>query len=146
MKKILVTIALALGASGVVAGCERQSDERLSNAPETTPAYGVLVLRKVAVQSELADLSERLTNEHPSLESKRFELRAITLEMNKMRIAERSRVSKFSGTVGSLILRKVAVEVELHELMASLTSQHPDLKRKRLELATLEREIESVLR
>lgn len=146
MKEILVAMALAVGASWVVVGYEPQSAERLSSVPETTPAYGALVDRKATVESELADLSGRLTNEHPIVDSKRFELRAISREMNRMRAGDKSRVSKLSGTFGGLILRKVALEVELNELKASLTSQHPDLETKRLQLAALEREIENVLR
>lgn len=146
MKEFLIAIALAVGAAGVVVGHEPQSAERFSTAPETTPAYGVLVLRKVTLKSELADLSGTLTSAHPRVHSKRFELRAISREMNKMRAVDKSCVSKLSSTVGGLILRKVAVEVELNELMASFTSEHPDVKKKRLELTALEREIENVLR
>jgi uncharacterized protein involved in exopolysaccharide biosynthesis len=146
MKQFLVGIALAVGSLGVVVGYAAQSDKHISSSPETTPAYGVLVLHKVAVESELADLSERLTSEHPSVKRKRFELRAIRIEMSKMRTVEKSRVTKLSSTVGSLILSKVALEVELNDLQGSLTSQHPDVKKKSRDLAALEREIESVLR
>lgn len=146
MKKFLVAIAVAIGAAGVVVGYEPQSAECLPGPAEASPAYGVLVLRRAAVESELADLSGRLTSRHPSIASKRFELRAITLEMNKMRAIEKSRVTKLSSTFGSLTLHKVALEVELNELLGKLKTQHPDLKKKRLELAALEREIENVLR
>jgi len=50
-----------------------------------------------------------------------------------------------STTFGSLILSKVALEVELN-LLVRLTSKHPDVKKKRTELAVLEREITNVLR
>ena len=146
MKQFLVAIALAVGPFGVVVGYAAESDKHISSSPETTPAYGVLVLRKVAVESELANLSERLTSEHPSVKRKRFELRALKLEMRKMRTVEKSRVAKLSSTMGSLILNKVALEVDLNDLQGSLTSQHPDLKKKSRDLATLKREIESVLR
>ena len=146
MKRFLVAITLALGVSSVVGGYKPQFPERLSDAPETTPAYGVLVLRKATVESELVDLSGRLTNQHPSVQSKKFELHAIRLEMNKMRALEKSQVSKLSTTFGSLILSKVALEVELNDLLVRLTSEHPDVKKKRIELAVLEREITNVLR
>ena len=146
MKRFLVAITLALGVSSVVAGYKLQSAERLPDAPETTPAYGVLVLRKATVESELVDLSGRLTNQHPSVQSKGFELHAIRLEMNKMHALEKSQVSKLSTTFGSLILSKVALEVELNDLLVRLTSKHPDVKKKRTELAVLEREITNVLR
>ena len=146
MKVLLVAIALVVSASGIVVGCEPKSAEYLLSAPDTTPAYAVLVLRKAKVEAELSQLSEELTNEHPSLDTKRFELRAIKREMTRMRAVETSRVSRLSGAVGNLILSKVAIQVELNELLVQLTPQHPDVTKKKVELAALEREIENVLR
>lgn len=146
MNALVVAIALAIGASGITVGYEPQSAGCLSSAQETTPAYGVLVLRKATLRSELADMSGKLTNEHPSLDTKRFELRAISLEMDKMRAVEKSRVCKLSHTFAALILSKVDLEVELNDLLVRLTPQHPQVTKKRLELVALQREIEKVLR
>jgi hypothetical protein len=66
--------------------------------------------------------------------------------MAKMRAVETAHVSKLSSTVGDLILSKVALEVELHDLLVRLKSQHPDVTKKQFELAALAREIENVLR
>ena len=145
MKALLVATALLVSASGIVVGCEPKSAEDLLSAPETTPAYGALILRKAKVEAELSALSKELTNEHPSLDSKRFELRAIRREMAKMRAVETAHVSKLSSTVGDLILSKVALQVELHRLKARVTPQHPLVAQKSDELAALEREIENVL-
>jgi uncharacterized protein involved in exopolysaccharide biosynthesis len=145
MKQFLAAIALSVAASSVVAGCEPQSAQE-SIAPETTPAYAVLVLRKAAVEADLAQLTEMVTSTHPSVGSKRFELHALSLEMKRMLAVNQSRTAKLSSSVGSLILSKVALEVELNELSSRFTAQHPDVKRKRLELAALEREIENILR
>ena len=146
MKQFLVAIALAVGASGIVVGCEPKPAEYLLSAPETTPAYAVLVLRKAKIEAELSQLTEELTNEHPTLESKRFELRAIKREMAKMRAVDTSRASKLSSAVGNLILSKVGLVVELNDLLARLTPQHPAVTKKRSELAALEREIENIVR
>ena len=146
MKALLVAIALVISVSGNVVGYEPNSAECLLTAPEATPAYGVLVLRKAKVEAELSVLSEELTSQHPSLDSKRFELRAIKREMAKMRAVETSHVSKLSSTVGNLILRKVALEVELNDLLVRLKPQHPDVTKKKIELGALAREIENVLR
>jgi uncharacterized protein involved in exopolysaccharide biosynthesis len=146
MKALLVAIALVVSVSGIVVGCEPKSAEYLLSAPETTPAYAVLVLRKAKVETELSELSEQFTNEHPSLDSKRFELRTIRPEMAKMRAVETSHVSRLSSAVGNLVLSKVAVQVELNDLLVQFTPQHPDVTKKRIELASLEREIENVLR
>ena len=146
MKALLVALALVISASGIVVGYEPNSAECLLTAPEATPAYGVLVLRKAKVEAELSVLSEELTSQHPSLDSKQFELRAIRREMAKMRAVETSHVSKLSSTVGNLILRKVALEVELNDLLVRLKPQHPDVTKKQVELGALAREIENVLR
>ena len=146
MKALLVAIALVISVSGNVVGYEPNSAECLLTAPEATPAYGVLVLRKAKVEAELSQLSEELTSQHPSLDSKRFELRAIKREMAKMRAVETSHVSKLSSTVGNLILRKVALEVELNDLLVRLKPQHPDVTKKQVELGALAREIENDLR
>ena len=146
MKALLVATALLVSASGIVVGCEPKSAEDLLSAPETTPAYSVLILRKAKVEAELSALSKELTNGHPSLDSTRFELRAIRREMAKMRAVETAHVSKLSSTVGDLILSKVALEVELNDLLVRLKSQHPDVTKKQFELAALAREIENVLR
>ena len=145
MKRFLVVLALSVAASSVVVGCEPQSAQE-PNAPQTTPAYAVLVLRKAAVEADLAQLSELFTSDHPSIGSKRFELQAISLEMNKMLAVNQARTAKLSSSVGNLILSKVALEVELNELSSKFTSQHPEIKKKTLELAALEREIENIFR
>jgi uncharacterized protein involved in exopolysaccharide biosynthesis len=145
MKAFLFAIALVFSASAIVVGYEPKSAEYLGT-PETTPAYGVLVLRKAKIEAELSELSGELTRQHPSLDSKRFELRAIRREMAKMRAIETSHVSKLSSTVGNLVLSKVALEVELNDLLVRLKPQHPDVRKKKIELGALAREIENVLR
>ncbi len=146
MKALFFAIALVFSASAIVVGYEAKFAEYSLSAPETTPAYAVLVLRKAKVEAELSELSEELTNKHPSLEGKRFELRSIRREMAKMRAIETSHVSKLSTAVGNLILSKVALEVELNDLLVRLKPQHPDVRKKKIELGALAREIENVLR
>ncbi|HXQ32798.1 MAG TPA: hypothetical protein VN843_02130 [Anaerolineales bacterium] len=146
MKRFLIAIALSIAASFVVVGNQPQLAQGLSLAPETTPAYAVLVLRKAAVEAELARVSELLTSDHPSVGSKRFELHAINVEMKKMLAVKPSGAAKLSSSVGNLILSKVALEVELTELSRSYTADYPEIKQRRVELAALEREIEKILR
>jgi uncharacterized protein involved in exopolysaccharide biosynthesis len=146
MKRFLITIVLSVAASSMVAGSEPQSAPTLSTAAQTTPAYAVLASRKAAVESELALLSASLTSEHPSVQSKRYELHAITVELNKMLDVDPSRPPRLSSSVGHLVLAKVALEVELNELLGNLNSQHPDVEKKRVQLAAVEGALEHLLR
>jgi uncharacterized protein involved in exopolysaccharide biosynthesis len=146
MRRVLSVLALMVVASCVAVGRVPQSADGLPTDPKATPAYGVLVLRKAAVEAELEDLSSRLTASSRNVRAKRFELNAVSDEMEAMRGVGRDSVSKLSSTYGNLILSKVALEVELNELLGSVTPEHPEVKKKKAELAALEREIENILK
>ena len=64
----------------------------------------------------------------------------------RMRNVSRESVHMLTNTYGNLILSKVALEVELNGLLNNYTPEYPKVKKKRVELAALEREIESLLR
>lgn len=145
MKRFLTALTLTVAGSFAVTGYTQQSAERLQSDPKATPAYGAMVLRKAAVEAELAHLSMMFKSGHPHVESKRFELSAVSREMERMQAIEKSRAPKLSDTYANLILRKVALEVELNDLLSSFKPQHPDVKKKRVELDTLTREIEKIL-
>jgi len=144
MKKFLAVLAITIAASFVAAGFTRQTAGQ-SNAAKATPAYEVLVLRKVAVEAELADLSSRFTGSSPAVEAKLFELNTLAREMQSMQRIESDEVSKLSRGYGNLILRKVTLEVELDGLLRSYTPQHPDVDKKRVELDALQRELRKML-
>ena len=146
MKRLFAALALTIAASFVAAGSAPQSAGGLDNEPKATPAYGVLVLRKAAVEAELADLSSKLTDGSMDVRAKRFELNAIGREMERMRNVARDSVPKLTNTYGNLILSKVALEVELNGLLNNYTSEYPAVKKKRVELAALAREIENLLK
>ena len=146
MKRLLVALALTITLSSVVVGHTQQSAKRMPSDPKATPAYRTLILHKAAVEAELAGLSGMFTARHPDVQSKRLELSLLRLELEKMQSVGKSGAPKLSHTYGDLILRKVSLKVEFHNLLQSFKPQHPDVEKKRLELAALEREIENVLR
>lgn len=146
MKGLFVAFALTFSITGIVNGSEPQIAGCAWSAAETTPAYGVLVLRKAIVRSELADLLGRVTNEHPSVYERRFELRAINREMDRLHAFEKSRVCKLSRTYGDLILIKVALQMELNDLLNRVSPPHPEVIKKRNQIVALEHELESILR
>ena len=145
MRRLFAALALATAASVVaVAGPGPQSAE--GEDPKATSAYAALVLRKVAVAADLADLSSRLTNESREVQARQVELSLLRREMEAMQAVGRDGVAKLSNAYGQLVLRKVALEVELYGLRDSYTAAHPDVKRKRVELQILRRELEDILK
>ena len=146
MKRLCAALAFAVAASFVAAGSTPRPAGGVPHDPKTTPAYGVLALRKAAVEADLADLSSKLTEDSRDVRARRFELSAIGREMERMRKVGRGDVPKLSNTYGALILSKVALEVELDGLLSSFTPEYPEVKRKRVELAALERELADILK
>jgi hypothetical protein len=146
MKKFLAALTLIVTSSYAVFGQAPQASDTSAVYPKTTPAYGVLILKKVAVEADLEDLRSKLTSDSQEFKTKRFELMAIGLEMERMQGLERAVLPKLTTTYGNLILRKVALEVELNDLRSSITPEHPDFRKRRTELDTLEREINDMLR
>jgi uncharacterized protein involved in exopolysaccharide biosynthesis len=146
MKKFLAVLAITIATSYVAAGFTGQTAAGQSNAAKAAPAYEVLVLRKVALKAELANLSSRFTDTSPTLEARRFELSIITRELQSMQKIQSADVPKLSGVYGNLILRRVALEVELDGLLRSYTPQHPDVNKKRVELDALQRELSERLK
>ena len=146
MNRLFAALALTIAASCVAAGAAPQSAGGFADDPKATPAYAVLVLRKAAVVADLSDLSSKLTDDSREVRDRRVELATLGREMERMRQVGRYDIPKLSEAYGKLILSKVALEVELHGLLDSFTPEHPDVKRKRVELAALSREIEKLLR
>lgn len=146
MKRLFATLAFTIAVSFVTVGSAPQSAGGFTNNPKATPAYAVLVLRKAVVAADLADLSSKLTSSSVGVGDKQFELNAISREMERIQNVAQDSVPKLSNTYGNLILSKVALEVELNGLLNNYTPEYPDVKKKRVELAALEREIENLLK
>jgi uncharacterized protein involved in exopolysaccharide biosynthesis len=147
MRRLFAALAFTLAASFAVAvyGAP-QSAETAAADPRATPAYVVLVLRKAAVEAELSELSSQLTAESPRVVAKRFELAVVGREMEAMRRVRREGVPRLSRAYGDLVVSKVALEVELQNLLAAYTPDYPDVRKKKVQLAALARELESMLR
>lgn len=109
------------------------------------PAYKVLADRKMVVEAELEEVSKIFASRHPDVESKNFELSAISDEMELVSAAEEPVSSKLTKAYGKLILRRVKLKVELRELARAFAPTHPDVKAKKAELDSLEHEIEAFL-
>ena len=147
MNRLFTAFALSITASLVAAaGSVPQSAADCPDDPKASPAYAVLVLRKAAVEADLADLASKFTDDSREVLAERFELGALGREMGRMRKVGREDVPKLSDAYGKLILSKVGLEVELHELLRDNTPEYPDVKKKRAEFAALEREIGNILK
>jgi uncharacterized protein involved in exopolysaccharide biosynthesis len=139
MRRVLAALTLLLTTSLAAPAAAPQSRDELKSAP----AYGALVARRAAVESELAGLLESYTPAHPLVAGRRAELRVIRRELKQLAAVSPRRLT---AAYGDLLLRKVALEVELHNLLNLFTPQHPDVKLKRAELAAVGRALADLSR
>jgi uncharacterized protein involved in exopolysaccharide biosynthesis len=145
-KNVLAALTLMVAASYAINGQVVQSDNTTLTDATATPAYEVLVLRKVTVETDLSDLQSRVTSDSPTFKAKSFELMTITREIERLQTLEKPALPKLTTTYGNLILRKVTLAVQLNDLRTKVTPESPDFKRTRTELAILERELDNLLK
>ena len=144
-KNLLATLVLVTAASCAVNGQAQSSRPNLARDAKATPAYEVLILRKVAVETDLYDLRTKFTSDSELVKTKRFELTFVTREIDKLQRVEQAVIPKLTAVYGDLLLRRVALEVQLEDLRRRFTSDSPDFTRTRTELAVLDREIAKLL-
>ena len=140
---ILMVLTVVLAVTALASG--QQPVVTLADV-KATPAYEMLIVRRAAIRAELVEQKETLTSQHPDVERTGYELSILNIEMEKMLGSERSQISKLTRVYGQLILRKIDLQVEEHELRNQLTLTHPDLRKKQIELDAIQQEIDDLLR
>jgi uncharacterized protein involved in exopolysaccharide biosynthesis len=143
MKRIFAAVVLVIIASFVTYAqqtpCESVRDVK------TTPAYSMLILRKVAVEAALQKVLSEYTSDHPSAKARQLELDVLNREMEKMAETEPLNLVKLTSGYGTLILQKVKLASEMQILRREYTSDYPDVKLKEVELNLLEHEIAKIM-
>jgi hypothetical protein len=140
MKSFLACASLLIAASFTGFGQSQSSNPEIRADARATPAYELLVLQKVAVETDLYDMRARFTNDFEPVKAKRLELTLVTREMERLQTINEAALPKLTATYGHLLLRRVSLEVQLQNLSEHFTSDSPDIKRVRAELAVLARE------
>ena len=140
---ILMVLTVVLAVTALASG--QQSVVTLRDV-KATPTYEMLIVRRAAIRAGLVEQKETLTSQHPDIERTRYEFSLLNIEIEKMLASEGSQISKLTRVYGQLILRKIDLQVEEHELRNQLTLTHPDLKKKRIELDAIQQEIADLSR
>lgn len=97
---------------------------------EETRAYTMLREREAAAQAELEKMLAAYTPTFPGVRSRQFELEVIAREAARILSTEQSRLERLSAAYGELVLRRVALEVEVRDALASYTPRHPLVREK----------------
>ena len=129
MKRVLLAFALGVILSSSAANAQKISVSP-SIEPRTTPAYSMLIQRKVKVQAGLESLLEEYSRDWPQAKTLQFELDALKIEMKKMVEVTEEKVSKLTSGYGALILRRVSLDSEIQTLLLEEGSDWPGVKEK----------------
>lgn len=145
MKRFLSACTLAVILSASAAYAQKTSDNPQID-PRTTPAYSMLIQRKVKVQAQLEALLEQYSSEWPQAKTLQFEVDALKIEMKKMVEVIEPKVSKLTSGYGTLILRKVSLESEIQTLLLEEGSDWPAVKERQRELELLDKELQKIMK
>jgi hypothetical protein len=141
MKRFPVCVVLlcALAASASAQSGAADAPAR----PEDTPAYRIVNAREVAAAEELDKMLTIYTPSFPGVRSKQFELDVIRRESAKLILTAPELLERLSAAYGDIVLRRVALEVEVRDVLATYKPRHPIVREKlsalsRAESAALE--------
>lgn len=119
---LLFVLAAAVAAQDVKPGAPTRAED--------TQAYRMLSARRAAAEAELEKMLTMYTRTFPAVRSKQYELDVIEREAARMLVTEQPLLGRLSATYGDLVLRRIALEVEVRDALTSYRPQHPLVREK----------------
>ena len=143
--RLFTACAALLCALAAAASAQDVKHEAPARA-EDTQAYRMLRARKAAAEAELEKLLTTHTRTFPAVQSKQYELDVIAREAARMLSTEPGLLDRLSATYGDIALRRIALEVEVRDVLTTNTPRHPLVREKLTALSRAEREAAECLR
>ncbi len=141
---------LSAGVLLIIISCSTAFAQTPANAlpvdARTTPAYSMLIQRKVKVQAQLESLLSQYDSSWPKAKALQFEVDALKTEMKQMAEVPEPKVAKLTSGYGSLILRKASLTAEIQTLLLEEGSDWPPTIEKQRELELLGKEIQKLMK
>lgn len=136
-----VFVLIFIGGTFVFAQNTNSKNQKVRRVSE---AYTVLVKEKAKAKGDLYEAGQRLSPEASEFKSARLKLTLLNGEIEKLSRANSRAAVKFSAAYGDLILAKVQTEVELFELRQRFTPEYLAVKKKQIELQSLDDDIRQI--
>lgn len=144
MKRLTTCLMLLCALTATTPAQEFKPDAH--TRAEETQAYRMLYAHKVAAESELEKMLNMYTRSFPAVLSKQYELDLIARETARMIAIESGQLGRLSATYGDMVLRRIALEVEVRDVLSLYTPRHPTVREKLSALSKVERETAEHLR
>lgn len=137
---------MAIILTALVAANAQTGGKKIDKKPvKRSPAYAEILYRQVSVRSELEDLLTSHTEEYPKVRALRVEEDYLKQEMKRLLETDAADAAHLSMALGKLVVEKVALEIELWNLLQKYSEQHPDVKKARRKITIFENAIKEIL-
>jgi hypothetical protein len=138
-------LAFALMATFIVPTAYAQKAVTNQEAdPRTSPAYAVLIERRVKVRAQLETLLNEYSSTWPEAVRLQAEFDTLKSEMKKMSQAEQPMIPKLTAGYGMLLVQKATLAGQIQLLLQQEGSEWPPLKEKQRELELLDKQVQKV--
>lgn len=105
-----------------------------SKAIKSSPAYSALVLQRTAIKAELEEMLVTYTEDFPKVKDARHEIDLLNFSLTRLLDTKITDSCKLSDALGQLMIKKVAVEMQLYNLKKKYKDDHPDVQRTKRKL------------
>ncbi|HXG85060.1 MAG TPA: hypothetical protein VNI84_13650 [Pyrinomonadaceae bacterium] len=107
-------------------------------------AYVVLIKERAKARGELYEAEQTRSPETPRVKTAVRRVALFNREIKKLSKTDSGNASKFSAAYGDLILAKIQTEAELFELRQKFTPEYVAVKKKEVELASLNSDLKQI--
>ena len=135
MKKTILIFLIVLFSSLTIFGDELKD----------TPAYKSLNSYRLNLESELAGLKTKFSEDWPEVIAKKTALQVTKRELEKLLLNKQVPLDALGNSVGDLLIKRVLTETELLILLRNYHPEHPDIVAKKAELKVIVQEVETIL-
>lgn len=111
----------------------------------SSAAYAEVLLRKTELQADLESLLNDYTEENPKIIDIRFEIGALTNEVDRLFAVRPSETGKLTLSLGKMIVRKAGLETDHLRLLRAYKADHPEVKRMKRKIEIYESAIREIL-
>jgi hypothetical protein len=116
-----------------------------ANWVKSSPAYIELTLHQADIDAELLDLAVDYTDEYPKVKRLKLEAQFVQADLGNMLKLNAAALPKLTESFAKLVLKKVAMQVDLAELKVDHKDDYPDVQRAQKRVQIYEKAIRDLL-
>ena len=136
-----IFVLILIGGTCVFAQRTNAKNQKVWRVSE---AYVVLVKEKAKAKGDLYEAKQNFTPDAIQFKTAALRLELFNREIKKLSRTNARNAAKFSAAYGALISAKVQTEVELFELRQKFLPDYITVKKKRIELESLDSDLRRI--